>query len=265
MASAAWLAVSREPLTGLSDLSTSSGPWATWARGVCLAALGSYDDAVNTLAGMRESAPPEPSGLAAAAIGSVHRELGAHDLAIAWDDLAISAEGAAVADGLIGRTADEIGLGHAGAAAGYLARAATAASGWRDEVRLNWVRTELSLLTDQPVSAINHAEHALSLSVASDSPWHSIKSRLFLLVARQAAAGVAPTPSGPSDSLAEVAVDAADLQLRPLVWSAVCAAGAKAGPNAVSRARNAIAFIDDHLPAGADRFWLDRTDIAWLR
>ncbi|MDP4013117.1 MAG: hypothetical protein U0990_07345 [Candidatus Nanopelagicales bacterium] len=257
--------MSSEPLTGLSDLSTSSGPWATWARGVCLAALGSYDDAVDALAGVCESAPPEPSGLAAAAIGSVYRELGAHDLAIAWDDLAISAEGAAVADGLIGRTADEIGLGHAGAAASYLARASAAANGWRDEVRLNWVRTELSLLADQPVSAINHAGHALSLSIASGSPKHSIKSRLFLLVARDAAAGVAPTPSGPSDSLAEVAIDAAGLKLRPLAWSAVCAAGAKAGPDAVAGARDAIAFIDDHLPAGADRFWLDRADIAWLR
>lgn len=181
-------------------------------------------------------------------------------MAVPWDETAIAGEGRAVPDGLIGRAADEIGLGNPDRAAAWLDRAAGIGRGWRDEVRTNWVRAELSLLTSDPASAVAAAGHALDLAQAAGSPRHVIKSRLFLLVALDAAG----EPGG-DDSLTAVIEAAARLDLRPLVWAAACAAGKAAAPDAVAHARGAVAFIDGNLPQPAARFWLDRTDIAWLR
>ena len=88
---------------------------------------------------------------------SVHRQLALHGPARILDARAVELAGDApdaLFDARLGLAADAVGLGEEAAARSELAQATSYIEGrtdwWRQRVRLLWVRTEISLLTEDP-------------------------------------------------------------------------------------------------------------------
>jgi hypothetical protein len=195
-----------------------------WLAGVWLGGLGRYGPAAEVLLpGGR------PAGsLAASARASHLRQLCRHAEAEVLDRLALrraprptGPDGrAARADALIGLVADAVGAGRLPLARRRLARAAReiagepGPAGWRELVRLDWVRAEVALLGDDPAAAVGAARAAVARSRAAGAPRHVAKSLLFLGAATSVRSGArAAVP------LLRQAADAATAGgLLPLVW-----------------------------------------------
>lgn len=254
----AWAATFQAPRAGLARLGSAEDPWTRWARGVLLQASGDYATAFRLWEPMT-TAGGELAGLAAARMASGLRQLDDHAAAVPWDDLAQAAPGRAVTDGLIGRAADAVGLGDEEVAAEFLARARRLVGHPRDQIRVAWVACEIDLLSDRPAAAAAEADRALGLARNMVWPRHQAKSALFL--------GAALRHSDPERAiplLHEVASEAEQLSLRPLVWPVVLVLGDEATAAERRWAHRAVRVIESQLPAGVGGGWAARADIAQL-
>lgn len=246
----AWQAVRLAPRAGLLLLGTAGDDWSTWARGVIQLAMGEYAQSFELL--RRVAAKDgEVSGMAAAKIGSGLRQLDEHDAAAAWDERARDSTGRAVVDGWIGLAADAVGRADHVGATEYLTAAGRLANGWRDDVRMAWVATEIALLRGHDASA--PATQAYEWSVAHRSPRHRVKSSLFL------AAALRGSDPERATALARAGlVSARELELAPFVWPLVAVLGDQASPAEHAAAAEAVHFISARLPAGHGTAWLTR-------
>ena len=254
---------------------------ASWLLGVALAASGRYGAALAVLQpvlhpGERGGQVPEVlvfGALAGATVASIHRQLGRHDAAAAYDGrgLALAAGSAEAAfDCRLGLAADAVGVGAAATAATELARAAALVPAgeqwWRQRVRLDWVRAEVALLGERADAAVQAARSALDRAAAAHAPRHVAKSLLFLGVAQLQVSD--PTAV---ETLQRAAVLAESLGTVPLVWPARAVLGAHlAGGDPpgsakhLAAARTAVAAIAAELPVELRTQWLARPDIAEL-
>jgi tetratricopeptide (TPR) repeat protein len=253
---------------------------ARWLLGVSLAAAGRFGGALAALDPLVR--PPAEAAaehrlfaaLGAATTASVHRQLGRHTVARAYDE-----QGLALSDGAgepafdcrLGLAADAVGLGDAREAAEELARAealtAQRPDWWRQRVRAGWVRAEVALLTGDPEAASRAAEGAVTLAEASGAPRHVAKGLLF--------AGVAHVEAGRFDeaitTMRRGAVLAESLGTVPLIWPTRAMLGALLADSDVSEsdrcldaARAAAQTIADDLPDDLRAEWLGRPDVAAL-
>ena len=255
---------------------------AAWLLGVALGAAGRYGGALTVLVPLVEGAEapgarPEAGlfgGFAAATVASVHRQLGRHAEGRAWDErcLDLSAGPEVEFDGHLGLAADAVGLADADEARARLADAETlAAAGdatwWRQRVRLDWVRAEVSLLGDRPEDAARAAARAVAGSRAAGAPRHEAKSLLF--------EGVAHVSAGREREarglLAQSAEVAGGLGALPLVWPAQAVLAAllaahdpAAARTALAGARSAVRAIAGGLPPDLRDAWRARPDVAHL-
>lgn len=249
----AWQALSVAPAAGfalLDQASDQSDPWLCWARGALLLAVGELRQAFAELQDVA-ARDGEVAGLAAAKVASGLRQLDEHDAAVGWDQLAVAAGGAALVDGLVGLAADAVGRGAAREAADQLAGVVPFAAGWRDQVRVAWVETEVALLDGR--DAAIPARRAFDLSVARQSPRHVVKSRLFL------AAAIGGTRPVEAVELARPGLaDALALGLAPFVWPFVSVLGADATTAERAAAAEAVRFLATRLPPRHGGAWLRR-------
>lgn len=181
-----------------------------WLEAVVHGACGRYAAAAALLEPLTRHRVAVVASLAASALASHRRQLGGHAAALRLDGLALrraieagevrEAGGAAsagwerddpdgldvsgaLADALIGLAADHLGLGRLVEAEVLLRRAAAVVAvggGWRAEVRLGWVRAELSLASGRPSDSVSPAERALAVSREKRAGRHAAKSGLIL-------------------------------------------------------------------------------------
>lgn len=260
----AWAAVRQAPALGMSTLGTRSDPWSEWARAVLTMSVGDYAGAFDILEPLTKCDSAEVAGLACARIAAGLRQIDEHPLAVAWDDKAMAAAGQAVLDGIVGRAADQVGVGDAAGAAGFLAGAPARCRTMRDDIRVAWVACEISLLKGQYRIAAAHGERAHKVSAAMGSPRHLVKSMLFWAAADRAA-----VPTG-SEAVAFALLHrgynrARALSLRPVLWPLVAVLGDEASPEQLRVAGQAVTYLCDHLPAGLGADWANRPDIVDLR
>ncbi len=250
---------------------------AAWLLGVCRTATGHYGQALAGLTSLA-SDPDTPAGLRslpASAVGAIQRQLGRHAEGREWDrgalDLAAGEQEAEV-EAWLGLASDAIGLGEPDTARDALAHAEEIVAQrtqtwWREQLRMDWVRAELALLTDDPGLARAAAERALDSAEAASAPRHVAKSLLF--------AGVAATSAGQQavavDLLARAAVLAEGLGARPLVWPSRGLLGALQASSApeesernLESARAVIRDMAADLPPLLADEWLARRDIRTL-
>lgn len=261
------------------DLLTEAA-FARWLLGVCHAAAGQFGQALAALGPLVELDPGHPAerkifaALGESTLASVHRQLGRHAQARAHDELSLElsdGQGEAGFDALLGLAADAVGLGDAGVAAANLRAAEELASGrldwWRQNVRLGWVRAEVSLLEGAPEAAVEAATAAVDLAEHSGAPRHVAKGLLFAGVA-QVEAGLEETAAA---TLRRGALLAESLGTLPLVWPARAVLGAllagrdqAQSDRSLDAARAAVALIGDDLPPDLREDWLTRADVAAL-
>lgn len=232
--------------------------WARWAEAVNRMAAGDYAGAWLCFAELVASDNSEIAGLSSAARASGLRQLGAHAEAVEHDDRAISTRGIGVLDGLIGRAADEIGLGQPDRCRHYLARAnqmlaQTPEQRSRGRTRIGWVTAEVALVRGEP--AVAPAQSALDAARDLKSPRHILKSRLIRGVALREAGD----PAGDAELLA-VLHGAADLGIRTLVWPAALALDGRLPEDLRYRAAEAVAYIRTRVPRGRFDSWVAGTD-----
>lgn len=273
----------RGPLTEAVELARSEGrdaeaAAASWLLGVCLAASGSYGSALAALDPLvGDLATPERrvfATLAAATVASVHRQLGRHEVAQGYDETALvtaqTPEGRF--DALLGLAADAVGLGDADAARDLVDEAAAVAGGredwWRQRVRLDWVRAEVALLTDDAVTAVSAAQRSVELAEGSGAPRHVAKGLLFLGVGQVQAGREAEAAM----TLRRGALLAESLGTLPLQWPVRAVLGALVAvtddaesTRCLALARRAVDRIAEDLPADLRGEWLARPDVAALR
>lgn len=275
------------------ELATSAGrnaeaTAATWLLGVAQAAAGKYGTALTLLGGVMgplraalagDDTAPELrlfGALAAATVGSVHRQLGRHKVAWDFDALGLTAADAipgldeAVFDCRLGLASDAVGLGEREIAETELAVAAGLVDPhpdwWRQRVRLDWVRAEVALLAENPEAAQEAASEAIDRAEQARAPRHVAKGLLFL--------GVAQAQSGSGDTLTTLrraAMLAEQLGTTPLVWPAKALVGAMladsdpaASARSLQAARSAVLGIAGDLPDDVREEWLARPDIEAL-
>lgn len=253
---------------------------AAWLLGVSLGAAGRYGSALAVLDPLAEHGPAAAparrlfAALAAATAASIHRQLGRHAAARTLDERALGLapdSPEAVFDARLGLAADAVGLGEADLARSELARAAEVAQGradwWRQRVRLEWVRTEVALLTGNPGEAARCADAAVTLAEESGAPRHVAKGLLFL--------GVAEVERGDRAAalatLRRAATLAESLGCLPLLWPSRAVLGAlleSEAPEEAARhlagARSAVLAIAEDLPERLRTPWLERPDVAAL-
>jgi tetratricopeptide (TPR) repeat protein len=273
------------PLTRAVELARGRGQSteaaaAGWLLGVCLAAAGRYGEALEVLEGVAAADAHDAAerhvvaALAGATQASVHRQLGRHAAARAYDQQALArtdGTGEAGFDAVLGLAADAVGLGDTAAAAAELARAEALTRDrpewWRQRVRLGWVAAEHALATGLPDLALTAATSALELAERSGAPRHVAKSLLFV--------GVGQIETGRPDqaatTLRRAALLAESLGALPLVWPARAVLGtllAGSRPAVSTRclaaARAAVADIAAGLPPQLRAEWLARPDVAPL-
>jgi len=273
------------PLTEAVDLARLSdrpdeATAASWLLGVSLGAAGRYGSALRVLRPLADD--PDLKGpaqrlfasLAASTQASVHRQLGLHTRARTLDERAVEfADDApdALFDARLGLAADAVGLSDETTARTELASATTYIEGrsdwWRQRVRLLWVRTEISLLTDDPSAAAKSADTAVMLAEGSGAPRHVAKSLLFLGVAQVQSSDPSEAPS----TLRRAATLAESLGCLPLVWPSRAVLGALLQGDApqesarnLAGARGTVLAIADDLDEELRAGWLERPDIAAL-
>jgi len=192
-------------------------PEIRWLAAVYLGGQGRYGPAAALL--LLPGGRPADSR-AASARASHLRQLCRHAEAEPLDRLALRTAGAdqeARADALIGLVADAVGRADLSLARRRLTRATAeigAAAGWRAEVRLDWVRTEVALLGDRPAAAVAAAAAALDRARCADAPRHAAKSLLMLGAATDVRYGA----SSAVPILRAAAAKADGFGLLPLVW-----------------------------------------------
>lgn len=252
---------------------------AAWLLGVCLGAGGHYGAALTVLAPLSAADTDRPdrqlfSSLASSTVASVHRQLGRHEDARAWDEQARVLAGdapEAVFDAELGLAADAIGLGQEGTASSALDAAeqlvADRADWWRQRVRLGWVRGELALLAQRPADAVEHTAAAVALAEASGAPRHVAKGTMFT--------GIGQVQLGDLDaaaaSLRRAAGLAESLGAVPLVWPTRALLGALVAgtapdesERALDSARTVVRQIAAELPPDYADAFLARDDVAAL-
>ncbi|HET7407619.1 MAG TPA: hypothetical protein VFJ21_10855 [Mycobacteriales bacterium] len=252
---------------------------AGWLSGVALSAAGRYGSALQVLdplvaAGDDAGASAEArlfAALSAATAASVHRALGRHDDATAYDNRGLGLADArpeAVFDALLGLASDAVGLGQAEEAASRLSAAADLVGDrdewWRQRVRLDWVRAEVALLDGRPDDAVEAAGDAVGRAEQARAPRHVAKGLLFQGVARLEAGSPAAV-----ETLRRAATLAEGLGALPVSWPARALLGALLGddPEAAASfaaAREAVSAIADDLREDLRRQWLARPDVAAL-
>ncbi len=252
---------------------------AAWLLGVCLAASGRYGSALSVLDGLASHDPEEADkrlfcSLAAATVGSIHRQLGRHVDGQTWDNRALAMAAAAdeaVFDARIGLAADAVGLGDSPSALAEIAIAEQVAEGrvdwWRQRVRLDWVRAEVALLQGRPEEAARRAASAVSMAEAAQAPRHVAKGLLF--------AGISFVQSGELDEAAAMlrrsASLAESLGALPLVWPSrallgalIEVSGADEAQKSIATARAAVRTISEDLPPVLAAEWTARPDVVAL-
>jgi tetratricopeptide (TPR) repeat protein len=196
---------------------------ARWLLGVAEQAAGRLDPALAALEPALEAAGPLGPPVAAA-IASVHRQLGDHEAATGWDRRGLELAGPeGSAWPLLGLAADAVGRldGDEAARQLELARPLAEAGDWRLQVRLGWVRAQLELLLDRPVAAAARAAGAVALAEqAAAAP--AVAQGLLL---EGSARGQAGDPEAVA-ALRRAAALAETLQAAPVAWSALAMLGA---------------------------------------
>ncbi len=253
---------------------------AAWLLGVSLAAAGRFGSALTVLepvAGQGSADTAERrlfAALACATSSSVRRQLGQHDAARDSDLRALELSdgvGEAGFDAVLGLAADAVGLVDLGAAQARLAQAEAMVTErpdwWRQRVRLDWVRAEISLLDGDPAGAMTASAAAIQRAEVSGAPRHVAKGLLFLGVAHVQAGELGEAES----TLRRAATLAESLGTLPLLWPSRAVLGAlleerdpPASAKALSSARSAVIAIADDLPEDLRTVWLDRPDVAAL-
>lgn len=227
--------------------------WARWAAAVNLMASGDYACAWLCFSDLSLSDNREIAGLANAARASGLRQLGEHAAAVDLDDLALSTAGVALLDGLIGRAADEIGLGNPARCRDYLVEADRVLDTvpevhLRGRTRIGWVTAEAALMQCEP--AVDPAQWALDAARAMQSPRHILKSLLIRGVAMKAVGD----PAGDAE-LASMMRKADEWGVRTLVWPAALALEDDLPEDLRRRAVAAVTYIAAHLPPGRFDTW----------
>lgn len=207
------------PREAVALLDDASAPCDRWVLGAALGALGRYGLSLRLLSDLAAEEPPEPYGsLACSTLGSHYRQLGRHDDALGWDTRALSRAGAdpdAHFDAHLGLAADAVGRADLQVARSQLAAAEGFATGWRGQVRIGWVRTEIALIDGAPAVAVEAARAGLAVAREASAPRHVAKCLLFLGVSDHAAGG------GSADELLGAAgVAAGGVGAAPLHWVA---------------------------------------------
>jgi tetratricopeptide (TPR) repeat protein len=254
---------------------------AAWLLGVALSASGRYGGALSVLSPLLEAGEKPDSAaetklfaaLAAATAASVHRSLGRHDTACSLDTRGLAltdGSGEAGFDCLLGLAADAVGAEDARGAGQWL-QAAEALAGahgedwWRQQVRLDWVRCEVALLTGDADAALTAATAAVDRAEAARAPRHVAKGLLFTAVAELASGG------DPLPALRRSATLADSLGVLPVLWQARALLGALTADDdvegaaaALSAARSVVLQIAGDLAPDIREQWLDRPNVAAL-
>lgn len=189
----------------------------------------------------RRSGVPALESLALSTRASLLRQAGRHRDAAAVDGRALRIVGptadsgqderavthrAAVLDALVGLAADHLGQLHLDAAHRLLTRAQDSLAadddswpaGRRPRLRIEWVSAELAIYSNEPTSALEHAERGLDLCAVADTPQrHRVKTAL-VAAAAHASAGHTEVAVR---AAATVTDDARAAGLLPLEWASL--------------------------------------------
>lgn len=163
---------------------------AEWLLGVCYGAAGDYARALEMLepqiateiGGTRYRS----QGLASATAASIYRQVAEHSRAEEFDQFALlisDGDPDVEFDAKLGLVADAVGQGDISLATTRLTQAEKAAidaPDWRTDVRLNWVRCEVALLTSNFTAAVAAATAAVDTARKAKAPRHRAKSLMFL-------------------------------------------------------------------------------------
>lgn len=213
--------------------------YARWSDAVEWGGVGHTARAFALLDDVDRIARAADDGVLASLSGSTRasllRQAGRHRLAATIDGRALLSVGgprrdddpytrAAVLDAVVGLAADHLGQLHLTAARGLLQRARRCASaddpewlaGRRPRLRIEWVSAELAMYSGDPTGACTHADAALLLAAAPDTPHrHRVKTSLIAAAAMATAGRSAEA----SDQAAQVGARAAEHGLLPLEWA----------------------------------------------
>ncbi|MEE3848884.1 hypothetical protein VZC37_00965 [Gordonia sp. LSe1-13] len=174
--------------------------------------------------------------LALSTRASLLRQAGRHVEAAGFDGRALAVVGcthpgrtaehrAAILDGLVGLAADHLGQLHLGATGRLLGRARELADddpGWlagrRPRLRIEWVTAELAMYSGDGPGAVTHADAALALCRATDTPVRHVVKTTLISAAAAASAGDVRTAV---ERAVEVTERARAEGLLPLEWAAL--------------------------------------------
>jgi hypothetical protein len=256
---------------------------AAWLLGVALSSTGRYGAALRVLVPLLEAGEAGDAGataelklfssLAAATAASVHRGLSRADTATELDarGLALTeGPGEAAFDCLLGLSADCVGASRLDDANMRFTQASAVIEGhgddwWRQRVRLEWVRAEISMLADRPAEARAAAVEAVAGAERARAARHVAKGLLFQ--------GVAELQSGSGDATATLrrsATLAEGLGTLPVVWQSRALLGAllgshtEEGARSLAAARNAVLTIAGDLPVELRDGWLATPNVGAL-
>lgn len=253
---------------------------AVWLLGVALSASGRYGGALRVLGPLLEPTghtTPETrlfASLAAATAASIHRGLGRHEAARELDGSGLALAGGrseAVFDATLGLAIDGVGLGDLATARARLQEAEALVADhdeewWRQRVRFDWARAEVSLLADEPEEAQAAAAASVERAESARAPRHVAKGLLFQ--------GVAEVQAGSPDApgtLRRAATLAEGLAALPVVWQARALLGAllagapgDEGSRSLSAARSAVLTMAADLTPQMREEWLARPNVSAL-
>jgi hypothetical protein len=257
---------------------------AAWLLGVALSASGRYGAALRVLVPLleageaRDSSTTTPelklfSSLAAGTAASVYRGLGRAVMATELDGRGLGlteGPGEAAFDCLLGLASDAVGAGSLEEAHKRFTQASAVIEGhggdwWRQQVRLEWVRAEIAILSDRPADARAAAVIAVEGAEKARAPRHVAKGLLFQ--------GVAELQSGEGDASATLrrsATLAEGLGTLPVVWQArallgaLLGSGSEEGARSLAAARNAVLTIAGDLSAELRDPWLAQPNVSAL-
>ncbi|TSE02080.1 hypothetical protein FOS14_01470 [Skermania sp. ID1734] len=218
---------------GLSMLPQPVTADQSWLRAVALGGQGRYARARAELAraeALARQLLPAPRAVSQSLILSTRasflRQLGWHRKASAFDGAALAAladsaaDGVAACDALTGLAADALGVGRLPLATRLLDRCGEeleqASLGWRQRIRLHWVRAEVALASGCAHAGLDHALAAAEFAAMAPSLRHRIKSQLLVAGAYCA---VGEQHSAREQALA-VAAACDEHDLLPLRWAA---------------------------------------------
>lgn len=248
-------------------------PGEAWAQGVALGAAGRYGAALRVLEpltrGAAARADPLHASLAACAVASHRRQLGAHRASYRLDALALRLSGGvppqaareARADALLGLAADAIGLGRAARCEQLLRYVYDAGliGDWRTRIRYGWIRTEWLLGTGCFATALECARATQAYAERGPSGRHVTKSAMqsaVCLVAQETECGRAEGV----ELAREVLAAALDRGLMSLVWPTALLlrdAGVSDGAALTDLARNVLTSILDQVDGAGRRLALE--------